>query len=57
MCLKKTVYTADFARGSHLTDESANTICHHDLVHKRHVFCKLKFFANAIKTYRMMKMN
>lgn len=57
VCAKKTVYTVDFARGSHLTDESANTICHHNLEDKRHVFSKLKLFANAIKTDWMMKMN
>lgn len=57
MCLKKAVYTADSARGSHLTDESANSICHHDLEHKRHVFCELKLFPRAIKTDGIMKMN
>lgn len=57
VCLKETVDTADSARGSHLTDESANTICHHDLEHKRRVFCKLKLFAEAIKMDGMMKIN
>lgn len=57
VCLKKTVYTDDLARGSRLADESANTVCHHDLEHKRHVFCKLKLFANATKTDGTMKIN
>lgn len=40
VCLKETVYTADSARGSRLTDESANTICHHDLEHNSNSLLK-----------------
>lgn len=52
VCLKERT-----SRGSHLTDESANIICHRDLEHKRRAFCKLKLFAEAVKTDAMMKMN
>lgn len=38
------------SRGSQLGDESANSVCHRHLAHRRHVFCKLKLLANAIKT-------